>query len=253
MSTNEWNAKHYAEKAGFVARLGEGVLEWLAVRPGERILDLGCGEGALTDMIREAGAVVLGVDEAPSMVEAACRRGLQVLRGDMHTLALSEQFDAVFTNAVLHWTRDIDAVVNGVRQHLRPGGRFVGEFGGFGNVAALTVAVQAAVQLRGQSRSAFAWYFPTVEEFCEVLERQGFTIHRCELIARPTRLEAGIGAWLETFALPFVKHLPEAERQAVFATATELLEGVLRDSKGIWFADYWRLRFHASLRAGVHD
>jgi trans-aconitate methyltransferase len=248
MSSNEWDAREYEEKAGFVAHLGQAVLAWLGAAPGENILDLGCGEGVLTVLIGATGAEVVGLDSSASMVKAARLRGLEVMEADMHDFVLQRRFDAVFTNAVLHWTTDVDAVVQRVRAHLKPGGRFVGEFGSFGNVAALAVAVKAGLRLRGWEENGFRWYFPTKEEFCRVLEDGGFEVERCELIPRPTPLAAGMMAWMETFARPFVLHLPEAERREVFLIAENLLKGVLSDNEGRWQADYSRLRFQATLR-----
>jgi trans-aconitate methyltransferase len=246
MSTNEWDARRYNTNARFVSDLGAPLLALLAPQPGERILDLGCGDGALTAKLVESGASVLGVDSSSSMVQAARAFGLDAIEADMHSLSLDQSFDVVFTNAVLHWTRDIDAVLTGVRQHLRPGGRFVGEFGGFGNVAAISTAMRGAIATHGFPSSPFAWYFPTPEEFAQRLERASFRVDSIALIPRPTPLPAGMQGWLETFALPFLSHLPAESRPSVLETALTLLRSCLQDQSGNWTADYVRLRFVAT-------
>jgi trans-aconitate methyltransferase len=253
MAENRWDALGYATHARFVSELGMPVVEWLAPQPDERVLDLGCGDGALTAKLAALGVRVTGMDHSQSMVDAASALGLAAKQGDMHAFSLGTRFDAVFTNAVLHWTRDIDAVVSCVTHHLTPGGRFVGEFGGFGNVAAIVVAIQSAMQLEGEDESAFAWYFPTPAEFGDVLARHGFEVKRVELIPRPTPLPTGMRNWLETFARPFVAHLPEAKQAEILDRAVRLLAKALQDQKGNWTADYVRLRFHAVLRPGAQD
>ncbi len=247
MSENQWDARGYAENARFVSDLGMPVVEWLAPVPGETILDLGCGDGALTAKLAAGGVEVFGIDNSASMIEAAQKLGLNVAVADMHAFQLDRQFDAVFTNAVLHWTKDIDAVLAQVASHLKPGSRFVGEFGGFGNVAAIVVAMRAAVGIHGEDDMGFSWYYPTPDEFSKSLRAHGFEPERIELIPRPTPLPNGMAGWLKTFALPFVAHLKPARQQAVLDTAMMLLSGVLKDKKGNWTADYVRLRFHAVL------
>ncbi len=246
--TNDWDAQGYSHNARFVSDLGMAVVDLLAPRPGETILDLGCGDGALTANLAALGVAVTAIDSSPSMVAAAAKLGLNVHLADMHEFDLGRRFDAVFTNAVLHWTRDIDEVVGRVAKHMMPDGRFVGEFGGFGNVAAIVTAILASLALEGAPPSAFSWYFPTPEEFGEVLENAGFEIVSAQLIPRPTPLPAGMAGWLTTFARPFAGHLEADARKLVLARAEELLAGSLCDKSGAWTADYVRLRFHAVLR-----
>jgi len=243
-----WSAQGYAANAGFVPALGAPVLELLAARPGERVLDLGCGDGALTVKLVESGADVVGADASPELLAAAAARGLAVRLMDGRALAFEGEFDAVFTNAALHWMRDLDAVVAGVARALAPGGRFVGEFGGHGNVAAVATALIAALEARGVDGAArFPWVFPTAEEFRAVLERHGFRVETAVLIPRPTPLPTGIEGWLDTFAGPFVGDLPAADRAATIAHVVRLLAPSLRDASGSWTADYVRLRFAATL------
>ena len=244
----EWNSSRYAENARFVSDLGQPVLDLLNPQPGERILDLGCGDGALTEKLVATGAEVVGVDASPDMIAAAKARGLNAHVADGYALAFNAEFDGVFSNAALHWMkRDPDAVIDGVRRALKPGGRFVGEMGGFGNVAGISVALCATLEQFGiANASAFSpWYFPTAQEYRERLERAGFQVDSIELIPRPTPLPTGMRGWLETFAIPFTKALAAENRSEFLDTVTDKLRPALRDSRGNWTADYVRLRFLA--------
>lgn len=246
---DRWSAADYARNARFVSDLGGPVVALLAPVAGEDILDLGCGDGALTESLVASGARVVGVDASKSMVAAARVRGLDARVMDATGLAFSHAFDAVFTNAALHWVPRAGAVVEGVARALRPGGRFVGEFGGFGNVAAIRVALDAALRIRGVGDAApIPWYFPTPAEYGAVLTSAGFTVDTIELIPRPTPLPTGMEGWLKTLAAPVLAPLPDDERAAVQALAIDLLAPALRDDAGNWIADYTRIRFRASKR-----
>jgi len=239
-----WNAADYDKNARFVSDLGQVVLDLLAPRAGERVLDLGCGDGALTERIVQAGAAVVGIDASPEFVAAAQARGLDARLMDATALPFAGEFDAVFTNAVLHWIPDKDAVLAGVRRALRPEGRFVGEFGGHGCVAAIATAVQAVCLRRGV-KPTLPWHYCTVEAFTSVLARQGFRPITVQLIPRPTPLPSGMAAWLRTFAGPVFAALPEIDREPALDEAVELLRFSLCDEHGRWTADYTRLRFAA--------
>lgn len=242
----EWNASGYAQNANFVPKLGSDVVELLAPQPGERILDLGCGDGSLTERLVQRGANVLGVDASENMVNAARERGIAARVVDGHQLPFDHEFDAVFSNAALHWMLDPQAVLAGVKRALKPGGRFVAEFGGHGNVAAICTALTAALQFRGISvRGRHPWYFPTTTEYSQLLETVGFKVESIELIPRPTQLPTGMMGWLETFASPFLHGLDEDVREAVLENTLTLLGHSLRDEHGSWTADYVRLRVAA--------
>jgi trans-aconitate methyltransferase len=227
-----------------VSDLGQPVLDLLAPRRGERILDLGCGDGALTEKLVAAGAVVVGVDASPEFVAAAQARGIDARLIDACELPYSAEFDAVFTNAVLQWIADVDAVLTGVRRSLRDDGRFVGEFGGHGCVAAVCTALQAVCQRRGV-QATLPWHYATVDHFTNRLVANGFRPISVQLIPRPTPLPSGMAAWLRTFAQPAFSQLPESDREAALAEAVELLRWSLCDERGNWTADYTRLRFAA--------
>jgi SAM-dependent methyltransferase len=246
--SQRWNAVSYADHAHFVPALGQPVLELLQPQSGERILDLGCGDGALTERLVAMGAQVVGVDNSPGMIAAARQRGLNARVTDARALGFENEFDAVFSNAVLHWIKDDpDAPIAGAFRALKTGGRFVGELGGHGNVAAITVALVASLERRGVKDAAswIPWYFPTVEEYELRLRRAGFVPRSVELIPRPTPLPTGMRGWLDIFANPFCAALPGEEREAFLDEVTALLKPVLCGADGHWTADYTRLRFAA--------
>lgn len=247
-ASQQWQAESYARNARFVADLAAPVVELLAPRPGEEILDLGCGDGVLSLRIAARGARVTGIDASPSLVSAAQAAGLDAMLGDGAALPYTKCFDAVFSNAVLHWITVPDAVIASVARALRPGGRFVGEFGGHGNVAAIIVALRATARKYGIDESQVApWFYPTPEEYAARLKRGGFHVDTIELIPRPTALPTGISGWLETFRAPFFRLLPDDRREAVRQEIIDLLAPSLRDQAGNWTADYVRLRFAAHL------
>jgi SAM-dependent methyltransferase len=239
-----WEADRYATHARFVADLGAPLIDLLAPRPGERVLDLGCGDGALTTRLVEAGAEVVGIDAAPDLVKAAHARGLDVRLVDAYDLPFDAEFDAVFSNAALHWMTRPDDVLAGIRRALRPGGRFVGEFGSHLNVASVMVALRAVL---GTRLTVWPWYFPTPDEYTRRLEANGFRVESIAMIPRPTILPTDMTGWLDTFGGAVFATLPQAERQAARDAVVALLAPVLRDSDGRWTLDYVRLRFAARL------
>ncbi len=245
--TQTWNPTAYAEHGSFVPALGAGVLEWLAPRPGERILDLGCGDGQLTAKIAAAGATVLGVDASLEMVHASQSRGLEAQVLNAETLPFHGEFDAVFSNAALHWVRDQDAMLGGVSRALKPGGRFVAEMGGHGNIAAITVALAAVLERYGCGKLQNGVnYYPTPERYAARLTAHGFTVETIQLIPRPTLLPGtGMTGWLQTFRRGVLETVPADLRLAVIQETVRLLEPALMDEDGHWTADYVRLRFVA--------
>jgi trans-aconitate methyltransferase len=243
-----WDAADYQCHAAFVPRLGAPLLDLLAPLAGERILDLGCGDGALTSQIAQRGASVVGVDASAQMVEAARARGLDAHIADGAALKFNQEFDAVFSNAALHWMRDADAVIDGVRRALKPGGRFVAEFGGHGNVAAICVALLATVKKYAtNAENVLPWYFPTPDDYRRLLDAHGFRVLDIALIPRPTPLSTDIGGWLDVFASGVFATLAENKRRAAREEAIDLLRPVLCDGRGNWTADYVRLRVSARL------
>lgn len=254
--THAWNPALYAAHAGFVPALGKAVLELLGAQPGEHILDLGCGDGVLTRQIADAGAEVIGIDADPAMVAAAREKSLDVRHGDARQLGFDGQFDAVFSNAALHWVGAPAQVTAGVARALRPGGRYVGEFGGHGNIAAIRVAIRAVLAARGyRVETEETSYYPTAEGFRAILEAGGFTVESCQIIPRPTPVPTGMTAWLNTFRGGFIDSagVPSEKRAQVIEDVRALLRPVLADDAGNWVADYVRIRFSARMPLPDHD
>jgi SAM-dependent methyltransferase len=244
-----WDPDRYARNARFVSDLGAPVVELLAPRAGERILDLGCGDGALTAKLVQMGCDVVGVDASSAQIEAAKKLGMSAHVADAEHLDFENEFDAVFSNAALHWMRNADKVIGGVHRALRPNGRFVAECGGYGCVAKIKKALVEALNRRGiDGEAAAPWYFPTVEDYSQRLTNGGFDPTYIALIPRPTPLPGDVTAWLETFAESFTSTLPPADRPTFLAEVQEVLRPELCDADGKWTADYVRLRFSATKR-----
>ena len=242
---NRWTSETYKANAAYVPALGGAVFDLLNPQPGERILDIGCGEGTLTERIVRAGAIVVGVDASEDMVAAAKARGLDARLIDAEHLPFEREFDAVFSNAALHWVRDHDAMLAGVHRALLPGGRFVAEFGGHGNIAAIQVAIRSVLAHRGWETNIHR-YYATPEEYSARLTEHGFTVDRIDLIPRPTPLPTGIRGWIETFERATLDRIPQGERESFMQHVEDLLREEVCDRQGNWTAHYVRLRFRAT-------
>ena len=241
--SNSWDAEQYEGKHSFVWRLGAGVVELLAPQPGERILDLGCGTGQLTAEIANKCARVVGVDNSANMIGQARQNypGLTFVLGDAANFHFEEPFDAIFSNAVLHWVKNADAAADSIARALRPGGRFVAEFGGHRNTRSILDALRAVLGTEADARCP--WYYPSIGEYASVLERHGFEVRHAELFDRPTSLEGekGMEDWLRMFCGKFFEGLPADEATA----KTREVVGLLRPERfreGVWSVDYRRLR-----------
>jgi trans-aconitate methyltransferase len=245
-----WDASRYDAGYSFIWKHGAGVLELLAPQAGERVLDLGCGTGHLTAQVAASGAEVVGLDRSAEMV-ATARRNYPRLRfevADAERFRFPEPFDAVFSNAAIHWMNDQRAVASSVWLALKPGGRFVAEFGGRGNIHRIETALGRALRQAGYEVSEQPYYyFPTVGEYATLLEGVGFTVTFAAWFERPTPLEggeAGLRDWLAVFTDHFMRQVPAERRPAVIEKVEdELRPTLLRD--GTWYADYCRLRVAA--------
>ncbi|SDQ45691.1 Methyltransferase domain-containing protein [Thermostaphylospora chromogena] len=252
-SSTRWNARAYDSSFGYVSAHGAPLVDLLDPRPGERILDLGCGTGVLTAEIAARGAEVLGIDGSPAMIEQAMAHypGIDFIVGDGHDFTVAQQYDAVFSNAALHWmSRDPSAVIANVREALVPGGRFVAEMGGAGNCAELTAAMSTAWREHGLREPELPWYFPSPAEYATRLEKGGFIVRLLEYFDRPTPLDEcpdGAADWVRMFASSLLQGLPAELVGSLLRRVNELAAPALRRETG-WMADYVRLRFAAVRR-----
>ena len=259
-----WDARAYDESFRFVSDHAGDLVALLDPQPGERILDLGCGTGHLAAAIAECGASVTGIDNDAAMIEAARAQfpasvhpTIEFARADGEALeqaALAGPFDAVFSNAALHWMTRPEAVLRGLRTLLRPGGRLVAELGGHGNVATVEGALRDALEAEGMARERQPrpWYFPSLAEYAALLEQHGFEPRSMTLFDRPTRLADGadgMAAWLRMFGHPWLAELPPERAVAVIARTEQAVRAQLwREDEaegGRWVVDYRRLRFVA--------
>jgi SAM-dependent methyltransferase len=245
-----WDTDRYRSQFGFVAAYGRGLLDDLDPRPGERVLDLGCGTGELAAEIADRGAHVVAVDADEAMVAAtgATAPTAQVLLGDARHLPVDGPFDAVFSNAVLHWVPDPMAARREARRVLRTGGRFVAEQGGSGNARAVLAALDVACARRGLAAPVPGWDFPTPAQEAARLESAGFVVRRLALVDRPTALPPGAdgaSGWLRMFGPHLLAQLPEAAVQTVLDDVDQLAAAELLGDDGIWRIDYVRLRWAA--------
>lgn len=256
MSSATWDARLYDEKHAFVWEKAKGVVELLAPRPGERILDVGCGTGHLTAEIAATGAIVTGVDRSPEMIAEAKAKhpGIEFGVRDARELSFDRQFDAVFSNAALHWIREPEKVISGVAKALKPGGRFVAEFGGKRNIERLMKSIEIAFERfgTGNYQDVNLWYYPGIAEYAGLLEKHGLEVREASLFARPTRLEdgeKGLRVWLHMFGESFLSRVP-AERREQFLLEVEKDARPELFKNGSWELDYRRLRF-AAFKEGI--
>ena len=250
MASTKWNAGLYDAKHAFVWEKARGLLEWLAPEKGERVLDLGCGTGQLSTEIAASRAEVVAVDRSPEMI-AEARYKFPALRcevSDARSLTFENEFDAVFSNAVLHWIPEAELVVAGIARALKVGGRFVAEFGGHGNVRHVVAALEQALTEVGASPDgANPWYYPSIAEYSSLLEKHGLEVRHALLFDRPTQLEdgeRGFATWVNMFGEPFLARVPEAKRSDYLRVVEEIARPTLWKS-GHWELDYRRLRLAA--------
>ncbi|WP_414545487.1 class I SAM-dependent methyltransferase [Nostoc sp. CCY0012] len=247
---NDWDSDLYQDKHAFVWQYGEDLLKLLNPKPGEYILDLGCGTGQLTEKIALAGAEVMGIDSAPAMIEKAKQNYPHLLFNvaDARSFQVDQPLDAVFSNATLHWVKEPEDAIACVYQALKPGGRFLAEFGGKGNIQAIAQALYTALEAVGiAAQTLNPWYFPSIGEYATLLEQQGFNVAYGILFARPTALaekEAGMANWLQMFASAFLAELSPEQQTQVISQIEQSLKPTLY-SESTWTADYKRLRILA--------
>lgn len=246
-----WNPSRYDEKHAYVWSLAADLIDLLSPKPGERVLDIGCGTGHLTGRIAELGAEVVGIDASAEMIAQARKNypGLRFEVQDTRAFRFDLPFDAVFSNAALHWIKEPERVIVCVERALKPGGRFVAEFGGKGNIERIVGAIKEACKAASfpLKEEAIPWYFPSIGKYATLLERNHLEVSEAFLFDRPTPLEggeAGLHDWIETFAASLLQHVPPDRRPAVIQEVEEALRPTLFQS-GVWQADYKRLRLKA--------
>lgn len=250
-SIQQWKPESYDNHLGYVSHLGKGILEWLNPQPDEHILDLGCGTGDLACEIARSGAKVVGLDYSESMIIAARKKypDIDFQLGNGEAFTTSQQVDAVFSNAALHWMKNPASVIESVWNTLHNGGRFVAEFGGKGNVDSIVQAIYEVMPRYGIDASdKNPWYFPTIGEYSSLLEKQGFHVTLAEHFARPTELpdgEQGIMHWLFQFADSFISSLSDSDKNAALQEINRIAKQKLNDGDKIIKADYSRIRIIA--------
>jgi len=250
MTSAKWNAGLYDAKHAFVWEKARGLLEWLAPQKGERILDLGCGTGQLSSEIAASGAEVVGVDRSQEMIAEARNKfpALHFEVCDARSLTYENEFDAVFSNAALHWIPEAEPVVAGIARALKAGGRFVAEFGGKGNVRHVVAVLEQALTEVGISPDgANPWYYPSIAEYSSLLEKHGLEVRQALLFDRPTQLEDGehgFATWISMFCESFLARVPEAKRGDYLRALEDAARPMLWKSDH-WELDYRRLRLSA--------
>ncbi len=247
---NQWDADHYDNKLRYVSEMGKGVVSLLDPKPGEVILDLGCGTGDLSHEIATSGAVVVGLDLSQTMIQQARHKypHLHFAVGNGESFRMDTPFDAVFSNAALHWMKHPSSVIACVWNALSPGGRFVAEFGGKGNVETVIGALERALKELGlASLNRNPWYFPSIGEYTHRLEKQGFQTTCAIHFDRPTCMpdgDQGLEHWLNGFAESYLQGLDQPTRTCVMGRTKELSRPKLYKN-GQWYIDYKRLRIVA--------
>jgi len=249
MSKSDWNSTLYDQKHAFVFEYGKSLFSLLAPQPGESILDLGCGTGHLTKTIADAGARVLGIDSSASMIESArtAYPDVEFLVADAREFTAPATFDAIFSNAALHWIPEAEQVVRCIAASLKPGGRLIAELGGKGNIAHIEQAFRQSLRELAPYLKSSQWYFPSIGQYTSLLEKYDLAVRSAVLFDRPTKLEEGergLRNWLQMFYTKVLNSVPDDVQQQVLARTEEQLRGLLFKD-GDWIADYKRLRIVA--------
>ncbi len=246
MNEQIWSAAAYDKNLRYVSDYGMEIFKWLDPQKGEVILDIGCGDGVLTAEIEKVGACVTGLDSSENLLEKARHNITHTRLHDAQKLDYTNQFDAVFSNAALHWMQDAKAVIDGVYAALKSKGRFVVEFGGHGNIAAIMTALRGvADKYTGDISKADMFFFPTEQEYTNMLEQAGFTVEKSQIYLRQTPIKVGMKKIIMELMSSFFTHFPEKIRDSVVDEVVALLKPSLCDIQGNWIADYVRLRVRA--------
>ncbi|WHY66896.1 class I SAM-dependent methyltransferase [Neobacillus sp. SuZ13] len=244
VTKDSWNASLYDQQHAFVSHFGGNLLQWLALKPGEKVLDLGCGTGDLANQMKQMGATIIGIDKSENMVQQAQKKypGLTFRVQEAATMNYRNEFDAVFSNATLHWVKTPKQALQSIYQALKPGGRFVAEFGGKGNVQKITKELIHQLGTSYQTEQ-FPWYYPSIGEYTSLMEQVGFRVTHAQHFDRPTPLngENGLRNWIEMFAASMLDGLTTESKERIISESTKNLRDDLYQN-GTWIADYKRIR-----------
>lgn len=235
-----------AMRTRFVKTFGMPIIELMDPKPGERILDVGCGFGAVCQQLDEMGCKTVGIDISKSVVDAARELGVDARLVNAESLTFNEEFDAAYSSSALHWMRHLDQVAEGIMRALKPGGRFVGELGGRGSIVNIITAIRQVMLKNGiEMESVSSWYFPSVSEFAGVLERAGFVIRSMALVDRPTVLPGDVRDWMKMFGRHYMDAWDPSEHDRFLDAIRDAAAPTMVNEQGEWVADYRRLRFMA--------
>lgn len=242
-----WNAKLYKESFSFVPSYGEDVLKLLTVEPGSYVIDLGCGNGTLTEKLHSLGYKVTGIDASDAMLESAKRDhpDLCLKKGDACLFRLKEPADAIFSNAVFHW---IDAgkqqkMLLNIAKNLRPDGELVFEFGGYGCAEAVHSTLEQIFKEHGRKYLRM-FYFPTIGQYAPLVENAGMRVEYAVLFDRPTPQKRTLKDWIRMFDTKPFEGISEAETDNILTEAEDRLRDRLM-TDGVWYVDYVRIRMRA--------
>lgn len=248
---HSWNSKLYNDKHSFVYDYGISLVDLLHLKSDERVLDLGCGTGELSNRISELAKEVIGLDKSQEMIDEARSKFplIQFYVGDASRFSFKKPFDAIFSNATLHWVVNYKEAIRSMYANLNYGGRLVVEFGGKDNVKAIINQLRLSLAKRGYLRQSelVLWYFPSVGEYTTELEAAGFEISFAQWYDRPTELvneDTGIKDWLLMFSKPFFEDVKNLDIQSIMNEVQERLKPILFKN-GKWYADYKRIRIVA--------
>ncbi|RHW39803.1 SAM-dependent methyltransferase [Lysinibacillus yapensis] len=244
---DQWNAKAYDTNHSFVSRYGADLVELLSLQENEKILDVGCGTGDLANQLKDSGAVVTGIDQSANMIEQAISKypAIKFEVKDATELDYAEEFDAVFSNATLHWVKPPEKALQCIYKSLKSGGRFVAEFGGKGNVEIITNEIINQIKKAGYifSDENYPWFYPSIGQYTPLMEQAGFRVVYAQHFDRPTELKGadGLRNWIHMFANQLFTGIDAATKESLISKVEQSLRSSMYHN-GSWFADYKRIR-----------